>query len=127
MIGVPGRSNALSIAKRLGLDAQIVERGRDLLGPEVVAIDRVLSDIEADRKAFEYELAEAGRQRQEASEMRTRAEEELDRVRAERRKEVGRLREEADELLIHARREVEEINAAMRTGYSAQAVQEVRY
>jgi len=126
MIGVPGRSNALSIAERLGLDAQIVERARDLLGPEVVAIDRVLSDIEADRKAFEYELAEAGRQRQEASELRTRAEEELDRLRTERRKVVARLREEADALLIHARREVEAIVAALRTGSGAQAVQEAR-
>ena len=126
MIGVPGRSNALSIAERLGLDAQIVERARDLLGPEVVAIDRVLSDIEADRKAFEYELAEAGRQRQEAGELRTRAEEELDRLRTERRKVVARLREEADALLIHARREVEAIVAALRTGTGAQAVQEAR-
>src|SRR2546428_2868981 len=126
MIGVPGRSNALSIAERLGLDAQIVERARDLLGPEVVAIDRVLSDIEADRKAFEYELAEAGRQRQEASELRTRAEEELDRLRTERRKVVARLREEADALLVHARREVEAIVAALRTGSGAQAGQEAR-
>src|SRR2546427_735864 len=126
MIGVPGRSNALSIAERLGLDAQIVERARDLLGPEVVAIDRVLSDIEADRKAFEYELAEAGRQRQEAGELRTRAEEELDPLRAERRKVGARLREEADALLIHARREVEAITAALRTGSGAQAVQEAR-
>src|SRR5439155_1327003 len=92
LIGIPGRSNALSIAERLGLDAQIVERARDLLGPEVVAIDRVLSDIEADRKAYEYELAEASRHRQEASALRTRAEQELDRLRAERRLAAARLR-----------------------------------
>src|SRR5256712_2879051 len=72
MIGVPGGSEALSIAERLGLDVQIVERARDLLGPEVVAIDRVLSDIDADRKAVGYELAEAGRQRQGAGGLRAR-------------------------------------------------------
>ena len=126
LIGIPGRSNALSIAERLGLDAQIVERARDLLGPEVVAIDRVLSDIEADRKAYEYELAEASRHRQEASELRTRAEQELDRLRAERRLSAARLREEADALLIHARREVEAIVASLRAGSGSQAVQEAR-
>ena len=126
LIGIPGRSNALSIAERLGLDAQIVERARDLLGPEVVAIDRVLSDIEADRKAYEYELAEASRHRQEASELRTRAEQELDRLRAERRHAAARLREEADALLIHARREVEAIVASLRAGSGSQAVQEAR-
>src|SRR2546429_5402323 len=123
MIGVPGRSNALSIAERLGLDAQIVERARDLLGPEVVAIDRVLSDIEADRKAYEYELAEASRHRQEASALRTRAEQELDRVRAGRRAPAARLADEADALLIHARREVEAIVASLRAGSGSQAVQ----
>ena len=126
LIGIPGRSNALSIAERLGLDAQIVERARDLLGPEVVAIDRVLSDIEADRKAYEYELAEASRHRQEASELRTRAEQELDRLRAERRLAAARLREEADALLVHARREVEAIVASLRAGSGSQAVQEAR-
>jgi len=126
LIGIPGRSNALSIAERLGLDAQIVERARDLLGPEVVAIDRVLSDIEADRKAYEYELAEASRHRQEASALRTRAEQELDRLRAERRLAAARLREEADALLIHARREVEAIVASLRAGSGSQAVQEAR-
>ncbi|OLD48311.1 MAG: hypothetical protein AUI83_13430 [Armatimonadetes bacterium 13_1_40CM_3_65_7] len=126
LIGIPGRSNALSIAERLGLDAQIVERARDLLGPEVVAIDRVLSDIEADRKAYEYELAEASRHRQEASALRTRAEQELDRLRAERRLAAARLREEADALLVHARREVEAIVASLRAGSGSQAVQEAR-
>ncbi len=124
-VGVPGRSNALYIAERLGLDPQIVERARELLGPEVVAIDRILSDIEADRRAYEYELAEAARHRQEATELQTRAAQELDRLRAERRKVLSRLREEADALLVHARAEIEAIVTSLKTS-APQAMREAR-
>jgi len=58
--------------------------------------------------------------------LRTRAEQELDRLRAERRHAAARLREEADALLIHARREVEAIVASLRAGSGSQAVQDAR-
>jgi DNA mismatch repair protein MutS2 len=126
IIGVPGRSNALSIAERLGLDPQIVQRARGLLGPEVAAIDRVLSDIEADRRAYEHELAEAARHREQASELRTRAAQELERLRLERGKALSRLRDEADVLLTAARREVEAITTSLKAASGLQAVQSAR-
>jgi len=126
LIGVPGRSNALYIAERLGLDPRIVERAREMLGPEVVAIDHILGDLEADRRAYEHELAEAARQREEASRLRTTAEQELDRLRAERRKVLSGLREQADALLAYARREVESVVAAMKAASGPRAVQEAR-
>ncbi len=125
LIGVPGRSNALYIAERLGLDPEIVQRARELLGPEVVAIDRVLRDIEADRREYEYELAEAARHRQEATKLQTQAAQELERLRIERKRVLVRLREEADALLMHARQEVEAIVTALKTSGPG-AVQEAR-
>ena len=38
-VGVPGRSNALAIAQRLGLDPQVIERAREYVAPEVVQVD----------------------------------------------------------------------------------------
>ncbi|MBI2202014.1 MAG: hypothetical protein HYU43_08765, partial [Armatimonadetes bacterium] len=70
LIGVPGRSQALTIAARLGLDSAIIERAKSFVGEEIMAIDRVLSDIEADRRAYEYELAQAALHRTEAEGVR---------------------------------------------------------
>ena len=125
-IGVPGRSNALDIAGRLGLDAAIVGRARELLGPEVAAVDRILSDIEADRRAYEFELGEATRHRQEAADLRTQAEQELHRLRAERKDVLARLRAEADALLQHARREVDAILASLKASEGPSGVREAR-
>src|SRR2546425_85039 len=125
-IGVPGRSNALDIAGRLGLDAAIVGRARELLGPEVAAVDRILSDIEADRRAYEFELGEATRHRVEAADLRTQADQELHRLRGERKEVLARLRAEADALLQHARREVDAILTSLKDSEGPSGVQDAR-
>jgi DNA mismatch repair protein MutS2 len=125
-IGVPGRSNALDIARRLGLDAAIVTQAREMLGPEVAEVDRILSDIEADRRAYEFELGEATRQRLEAAGLRTQAEQELHRLRAERKEVLARLRADADALLQHARREVDAILTSLKASQGPGGVRDAR-
>lgn len=126
LIGLPGRSNALTVAARLGLDPAVVEQARGFVGTEAVEIDRILSDIEADRRAYEYELGEATRARAEAQATRARLDEELARLRAERKKIVGRLRDEAETLLGRARREIEAIIEALKSTSTHEAAREAR-
>jgi DNA mismatch repair protein MutS2 len=75
-IGVPGRSNALAIAARLGLPEPIVQAARSSLSPEQAEIDSLLEELRRERDA----AAEARRAEEQA---RRRAEEA--RVRAEAR------------------------------------------
>lgn len=126
LIGVPGRSNALTIAGRLGLDPDIIERAKSLVGEEIMAIDRVLSDIEADRRAYEYELAQAARQRAEAESFRSRSEQELARLRADRQKTLARLREEGEAIIGRAREEIETILDSLKSGPSRELIQSAR-
>ncbi|MBA2448522.1 MAG: endonuclease MutS2, partial [Chloroflexi bacterium] len=49
LVGVPGQSNALAIASRLGLPADIVERARSLLSPEAVETEALLGEIQRER------------------------------------------------------------------------------
>jgi DNA mismatch repair protein MutS2 len=126
LIGLPGRSNALTIAARLGLDQAVVEDARGLVGAQAVEIDRVLGDIEADRRAYEFELGEAARARAEAEATRARLDQELARLRADRQKIVGRLRDEAETLLGRARREIEGIIDALKSASAPDAAREAR-
>jgi len=126
LIGVPGRSNALTIASRLGLSQGIVEEAKRALGSQEVAIDRILSDIEADRRAYEWELSEAASQRREAEQARVHYEAEVARTREERKKALAKVRDEAEALLARTRREVAAIIETLRTSTRPQAVAEAR-
>src|SRR5437763_4667253 len=65
-IGLPGRSNALAIANRLGLDERIVERAREFLGSAGVRMENLLEGLQSERKALEDERFHLSMQRAEA-------------------------------------------------------------
>jgi len=126
LIGIPGRSNALTIAARLGLKADVVDRARTYLGAEVAAIDRILGDIESDRKAYERDLGEAARARRDAEDLRRKYEHDQKQLKEQRAKILGRLREEADALLTRARREIEAIVDSLKARPSSQDIYDAR-
>ncbi len=126
LIGIPGRSNALTIAARLGLSPELIARAQGYLGAEVAAIDRILGDIEADRRAYEWELGEAARLRRESEDLRRQYAQEQQRIKDQRAKILARLREDADALLARTRREVEAIVASVKAQPSPQAVRDAR-
>ncbi|ANV91502.1 endonuclease MutS2 [Picosynechococcus sp. PCC 8807] len=57
--GIPGRSNALAIAQRLGLDAEIVTTAQDLLGNTNTNVNEVIAALEAQRREQEQKAKEA--------------------------------------------------------------------
>jgi DNA mismatch repair protein MutS2 len=77
LIGVPGRSNALAIAARLGLPEAIVGRARGYLTPEEVQVDELLGQIKTERDAAEAARAAAVSERREAERIRREAQERL--------------------------------------------------
>jgi DNA mismatch repair protein MutS2 len=121
-IGIPGRSNALAIASRLGLDKAIVERARgmsdvtsttmeDLLG-QIQQERRAAADehyrlsleragVEAERQRLADRVAELEAQRAEIERDRARA---LNEARAEARQQLQQLRSEIGRLRAEVRR-----------------------
>ncbi len=57
--GIPGRSNALNIANRLGLKTDIIEKAQDLVGNYFQDINEIISGLEAQRKEQETKAEEA--------------------------------------------------------------------
>jgi DNA mismatch repair protein MutS2 len=94
-IGLPGRSNALAIATRLGLGEEIINQAREFLGSAGVLMENLLEGIETDRKAaaderyhLSMERAEAEYQRRELERLRAELEEERVRILSEARKQA---------------------------------------
>ncbi len=65
-IGLPGRSNALAIANRLGLDERVIERSREFLGTAGVRMENLLEGLQSERKAAEDEHFQLSMERTEA-------------------------------------------------------------
>ena len=60
--GIPGRSNALTIARRLGLDEAIVESAQNLVGTtKTQDVNEVIAALEAQRREQEAKAAEAAK------------------------------------------------------------------
>src|SRR5579859_954438 len=105
-IGLPGRSNALAIATRLGLPQEIVGHAREFLGSEGVAMETLLQDLQADRSAAADERYHLSMERAEAEHQRR----ELERQRAELEDERVRILNDAR---TRARRELESVQAEL--------------
>lgn len=104
LIGVPGKSNAFAISKKLGLPDAVIEEARNYIGEQEEAFEDVLSDLENTRKALESEREEAARYKDEISRLKNR----LSRTENNLEERRERLTREADE---EARRIVSEAKA----------------
>jgi DNA mismatch repair protein MutS2 len=105
-IGLPGRSNALAIASRLGLDEEIIERAREFLGSAGVRMETLLEGLQHERKAVADERFRLSMERAEAEHQRRQLEEERHRLERERVRILNEAR-------ARARREVEEVQAQL--------------
>ena len=84
-IGVPGESNALAIARRLGLSRRVLERAAQLVTPDDERTDALLRDIRVRREEAQDALGRAEATEQEARQLRTLAARSLRAAEDERR------------------------------------------
>lgn len=114
IMGLPGRSNALEIAARLGLPEPILAQARARLTHDDVRVDDLLRNLDETRRALEGELERARELRRENERLRA----ELEAARAElaaRRQDVlDKARDEARRVVAAARREAEAVLAELR-------------
>ncbi len=114
LIGVPGRSNALDIALRLGLAPDLVARARQLLSREETAVDDLLRSVERERAAL---VAERSRLERELGEVRRLAADLEGRLAAaaERDRRVAeKVRGEVRQIVAQARRQAEALLKELR-------------
>lgn len=98
IMGVPGSSNALAIASKLGMRQDVIEFAKNNVSDEKLAFERVLQNAESIRKDYEQKLAEAENERKLLQAERARTE-----------KLNGSLQNERDKLLQGARADAAKI------------------
>lgn len=108
-IGIPGKSNAFEISRRLGLDDDIINNAKEILTEEDKDFEDVLSDIESKKKQIEEDKNRQLELKEDLLKLRERYERELEKTKFEKEKIIEQAKEEANEIYSKAKEESREL------------------
>ena len=114
-IGLPGRSNALAIAGRLGLEPALIERARSFLSAETEQVEHLLGAIARERETIVAERRRAEELRVDTEKVRDQLQRELDDLVRERQTRIDAFQRELEEELRGVRQELRRLRDDTRS------------
>lgn len=114
LIGIPGKSNAFAISKRLGLSDDIIEKARSLVNENDRSFEDVLTQLEQQRQQMEAAKLEAERLKLETQKMKEESQTYHDEIKREREKAVKAARAEAQFIIDDTRRAANEVSEELK-------------
>ena len=113
-MGLPGKSNAFEISRKLGLTEEVIKRAEELLGSEQMEFEKAVSKVEQDQAEAEAALMAAGEEKAVADTALDAAMKELEKARAEADKIIEEARGKARTMLRDAQSTIDEITEELR-------------
>lgn len=112
-LGLPGRSNALAIASRLGLDKKIIDDARSTISPDELRADNLLNEIHRQRDVARRVRQETELAQRDADHLRADLAKRLDKIEDERRAVLENARQQAEAEAAALRLELDDIRRAL--------------
>ena len=113
-IGLPGRSNALLIAQRLGLPQPIIESAKAEINPDDLRADKLLDDIRKERNRTSRERQKLERARDRLEEQTRELEKRLEKIEDERREVLAKARAEGELEVAVLKRNIESLKSELK-------------
>lgn len=114
LLGVPGRSNAFEISKKLGLPDEIIEQAKQHISQETNQVDQMIASLEENRKSAEQEEQKARLLKTEAAEKQAALDNQLRELEQSKDRILQEAREKARNAIKAAKKEAEQIVAELR-------------
>lgn len=105
IIGIPGKSNAFEISKRLGLDQKIIDSAKKLLNENDTRFEDVLKAIEEDRTEIENKRIKINEENEEIERLREKLENKNKKLEDRQEAIINKAKEEAREIVKKAKSE----------------------
>jgi DNA mismatch repair protein MutS2 len=113
-IGRQGSSFSLEIAGKIGLPAGVLDAARQKVGVDEVQLERLLGELEAEKKHYEEERRRFGQQAELLTKSQQHYQELKEKLEAERRQIIGKAKAEAGDLLWQANQKIENTIRAIK-------------
>ncbi len=114
LIGVPGRSNAFEISKRLGLANRVIERAKGFIDTETNTVENMIASLEESRRQAEDELQEAENLRKAAEKLHKELQNQILEFNEQRDRLYEKAEQKAAETVDAAKEEAEEVIRQLR-------------
>ena len=109
LIGIPGKSNAFAISRRLGLRESIIKRANTVLSDEDIRFEDVIGDLERTRVKATQDAEENARMKREIKDLRKEVEKEREKIKTNKSRILEEAHREAKIIVMDAKSEANEI------------------
>ncbi|HAV77130.1 MAG TPA: endonuclease MutS2 [Anaerolineae bacterium] len=113
-LGLPGRSNALAIATRLGLPQPIIDSAKGEIHPDNLRADKLLDDIRKERNRTSRERQKLQKQRDKLETQNKDLEKKLEKIEDERREVLAKARAEGELEVAILKRNIDSLKSQMK-------------
>ncbi len=103
LIGIPGKSNAFAIAKKLGLSNEVIESAKSQIDNDALDMETILADLEKSKRTIEQEQAEIAANKEEIQKLKDRLASKNEHIEQRKQDILRNAREEARAILEEAK------------------------
>ena len=114
LLGVPGRSNAFEISRRLGLNESVIENARSHISSDTNKIENMIASLETSRRESEIELEEAHDYLENAEKLHKDLQTEMNEFNDRKDQIFEEAQEKAAKIIEHAKKEADEVIRDLR-------------